>query len=185
MRALVVTENTTVDGRIEMIGDWFQPSPGADFADVQEEMARQDESCDAILVGRRTFLDSREYWPDHEDEPAGASLARTQKFVVSQQTLTDPGWKNTTLLTGDPMTEIRRLKAAEGGEIVLTGSVSLCQAVFAAGLVDELRLSVYPALQGAGKGLLAEGTDPPELTLIESRSFRSGVTLLRYRVGSS
>ena len=183
MRALVVTENTTVDGRIEMIGDWFQPSPGVDFADVQEEMQRQDESCDALLLGRQTFLDFRGYWPDHEDEPAGASLARTQKYVVST-TLTEPGWKNTTLLTGDPMTEIRRLKAAEGGEIVLTGSVSLCQAVFAAGLVDELRLFVYPALQGAGKGLLAEGVDPPELTLIESRPFRAGVTLLRYRVGS-
>jgi riboflavin biosynthesis pyrimidine reductase len=65
---------------------------------------------------------------------------------------------------------------------MLTGSMTLAHAVLAAGLVDEIRLWVHPAVQGRGKGLVAEGTVFPDLTLLESKSFRSGVVLLRYAV---
>jgi dihydrofolate reductase len=180
---LVVTENMTVDGRIEMIDDWFDPSPRSrDVTDLQEEMDRQGNATAAMLLGRQTFDDFRGYWPQHTDEPAGASLARLQKYVVSR-TLGDPGWRGSTVLSGDPLDEVRRLKASGHGDLVVTGSITLTHALFGAGLVDELRLFVYPAIQGRGRTLTPDGVPLPDLTLLESRSFRGGVTLLRYAVG--
>jgi dihydrofolate reductase len=180
---LVVTQNMTVDGRIEMIDDWFDPSPqDQDVADLQEEMSRQGDACAAMLFGRQTFEDLRGYWPDRTDEPAGASLARLEKYVVSR-TLGDPGWQHSTVLPGDPLTEVRALKDSGDGDLVVTGSITLTHALLRAGVVDELRLFVYPAVQGRGRTLTPDGVPLPDLTLLEDRSFRQGVTLLRYAVG--
>jgi dihydrofolate reductase len=178
---LVVTQNITLDGRIEFLDDWFQPSPEGDVADLQDEMSRQGDATAAMLLGRQTFLDFRGYWPDHEDEPAGAELARLQKYVVSR-TLGDPEWQNSTVLDGEPLDEVRRLKESGEGDLVVTGSITLTHAILEAGLADELRLFVYPAIQGRGRGLVAESLSIYDLTALESRTFRSGVTLLRYRV---
>jgi dihydrofolate reductase len=182
MRRLLLNENITADGRIEMLDEWFKPSPDAEFAEgMQEEMERQGASSDAVLLGRQTFEDFRGYWPEHTDEPAGSYLDQVQKYVVSSS-MTDPEWRNTTVLSGDPVDEVRQLKESDGGDIMLTGSMTLAHSVLAAGLVDEIRLWVYPAVQGRGKGLVSEGTVFPDLTLLDSKSFRSGVVLLRYSV---
>lgn len=184
MRTLAITQNITVDGSIEMITDWFDPQghAGLDMSDVLEESHRQDERSDALLLGRRTFEDFRGYWPLRTDDTTGitAYLDRVAKYVVSG-TLTDPGWQNSAVLKGDPVEEVRRLKAEEGGkDIVLTGSITLAHALIAAGLVDEYRLFVYPAVQGRGRRLFPEGYEVPRLRLLESREFRSGITLQRY-----
>jgi dihydrofolate reductase len=180
---LMVTQNTTVDGRIEFLDDWFDPSPrDQDVADLQEEMDRQGGATAAMLLGRRTFEDFRGYWPHHTDEPAGASLARLRKYVVSR-TLGDPGWENTTVLPDEPLDEVRRLKESGVGDLVVTGSITLTHAILGAGLVDELRLFVYPAVQGRGRGLVPAGLALPDLAPLESRAFAAGVTLLRYAVG--
>jgi dihydrofolate reductase len=180
---LVLTENITADGRIEMLDDWFDPgSGGEEVTDLWEEMEHQGSTSDAMLLGRQTFEDFRGYWPLHTDVPAGAYLDQVAKYVVSSS-MTDPQWSNTTVLAGDPVEEVRRLKTSQGGDITLTGSITLTHTVLAAGLVDEIRLLVYPAIQGRGKGLVAEGTSLPHLDLLETKSFRSGVSLLRYAVG--
>ncbi|MGC4110161.1 MAG: dihydrofolate reductase family protein [Nocardioides sp.] len=181
MARLVVTQNMTLDGRIEMLDSWFDPSPDAGVDDLQEEMDRQGSATSAMLLGRQTFEDFRGYWPQHTDEPAGASLERLQKYVVSR-TLGDPGWVNTTVLDGDPLEEARSLVAAVDGDLVVTGSITLTHALLEAGLVDELRLFVHPAVQGRGRGLTPDGVALPDLSLLESRSFRAGVTLLSYAV---
>ncbi|CAM5604251.1 hypothetical protein SGRI78S_06512 [Streptomyces griseus subsp. griseus] len=165
MRTLAITQNITVDGSIEMITDWFDPQgqPGVDMSDVLEESHRQDARADALLLGRRTFEDFRGYWPLQTDDPTGiaAYLDQVPKYVVSG-TLTDPGWRNATVLTGDPVEEVRRLKAEEGGkDIVLTGSITLAHALIAAGAVDEYRLFVHPAVQGRGRRLFPDGYEPP------------------------
>lgn len=177
----MLSENITVDGRIEMLDDWFNPSPDGDVRDLQDEIERQSASSDAMLLGRQTFEDFRGYWPQHLDEPDGAYLDQVQKYVVSSS-MRDPKWRNSTVLSGDPVEEVRRLKDSGGGDITLTGSVTLTHAVLAVGLVDEVRLFVYPAVQGRGKGLVATGTALPDLELLEARSFRSGVALLRYAI---
>jgi dihydrofolate reductase len=107
-------------------------------------------------------------------------LNRVAKYVVSS-TMGDPQWENTTVLTGDPVEQATALKAQRGKDIVLTGSISLAHTLIAAGVVDEYRLFVYPTVQGRGRRLFPDGTAIRKLTLVESpKSFRSGITLLRY-----
>lgn len=183
MRTLAITENTTVDGSIEMLGDWFDPrgQGEADNSDLTEELHRQDSQADGLLLGRQTFEDFRSYWPLQTDDATGvtAYLNQVQKYVVSS-TLTDPGWENSTVLAGDPVAEVRALKEQPGQDIVVTGSITLVHALVAAGLVDEYRLFTYPAVQGRGRRLFPDGYEVPRLRLLESKAFRSGITYSRY-----
>ena len=183
MRTLAITQNVTLDGSIEMLGNWFDPQGQADVdqSDLLEELHRQDSAADGFLVGRQTFEDLRGYWPKQEDDPTGitAYLNQVQKYVVSS-TLTDPQWQNSTILSGDPVAEVRALKEQPGQDIVVTGSITLCHALISAGLVDEYRLFVYPVVQGRGRRLFPEGYELPRLRLLEVKSFRGGITLSRY-----
>jgi len=176
----------TVDGSIELLGDWFQPRGQADTdqSDLIAELRRQDSTADAFLTGRRTFEDLRGYWPDLAEDTTGISryLNTVHKYVVSS-TITDPQWQNSTVLSGDPIREIGALKQQPGQDIVVTGSITLCHTLIKAGLVDEYRMFVYPAVQGRGRRLFPDGFELAKLTLLEAKSFRSGVTLSRY--GSS
>jgi dihydrofolate reductase len=183
MRTLAITQNVTLDGSIEMLGDWFDPQgqADADQSDLLEELHRQDSTADGFLVGRKTFEDLRGYWPKQQDDPTGitAYLNQVQKYVVSS-TLTDPQWQNSTILSGDPVTEVRALKDRPGQDIVVTGSITLCHALINAGLVDEYRLFVYPVVQGRGRRLFPDGYELPRLRLLEAKSFRGGITFSRY-----
>jgi dihydrofolate reductase len=103
------------------------------------------------------------------------------KYVVSG-TLGDPGREPTTVLPADGFQDaIGALKSEPGRDIVTTGSIILVHALVAAGLVDEYRLFLYPVVLGRGRRLFPEGTKIPSLRLVETRPFRSGVVLLRYR----
>jgi dihydrofolate reductase len=180
MRKLVITENITLDGSIEMLGDWFDPQ--LQDEDLLEESHRQDSQADALLVGRQTFEDFRDYWPKQTDDATGVTnyLNQVAKYVVSS-TMTDPGWENSTVLTGDPVEQTSALKSQPGKDIVLTGSISLAHTLIEAGVVDEYRLFVYPTVQGRGRRLFPDGTTIPTLALVEPpKAFRSGITLLRY-----
>lgn len=183
MRTLAITQNITLDGAIEMLGDWFDPQGQADVdnSDLMAELHRQDGASDAFLVGRRTFEDLRGYWPNQTDDATGVTdyLNKVAKYVVSS-TMTEPGWANSTVLSGDAVDEVRALKAQPGQDIVVTGSITLCHALTSAGLVDEFRLFVYPVVQGRGRRLFAEGFELPRLTLVDAKSFRSGITFSRY-----
>jgi dihydrofolate reductase len=183
LRTLAITQNVTVDGSVEMLGDWFDPQgqAGDDGSDLLAELHRQDSAADGFLVGRTTFEDLRGYWPALADDPTGIAdyLDRVQKYVVSS-TLTDPGWQNTTVLSGDPVAEVRALKERPGQDIVVTGSITLCHTLIRAGLVDEYRFFVYPVVQGRGRRLFPDGYEVPRLRLVEATSFRSGITYSRY-----
>jgi dihydrofolate reductase len=182
MRKLVITQNITLDGSIEMLDDWFDPR--LQDEDLLEESHRQDSQADALLIGRQTFEDFRGYWPKQTDDPTGVTdyLNKVAKYVVSS-TMSDPEWQNSTVLTGDPIERSTELKSQPGKDIVLTGSISLAHALIAGGVVDEYRLFVYPAVQGRGRRLFPDGTAIGNLRLVEPpKSFRSGITLLRYAV---
>jgi dihydrofolate reductase len=180
MRKLVITQNMTLDGSVEMLDDWFDPQ--LQDEDLLEESHRQDSQADALLVGRQTFEDFRGYWPKQTDDHTGvtAYLNRVAKYVVSS-TMRDPQWENSTVLAGDPVEEATALKSRPGKDIVLTGSISLAHALIASGVVDEYRLFVYPTVQGRGRRLFPDGAAIPKLSLAAPpRCFRSGITLLRY-----
>jgi dihydrofolate reductase len=180
MRKLVITQNMTLDGSVEMLDDWFDPQ--LQDEDLLEESHRQDSQADALLVGRQTFEDFRGYWPKQTDDHTGvtAYLNRVAKYVVSS-TMRDPQWENSTVLAGDPVEEATALKSQPGKDIVLTGSISLAHTLIASGVVDEYRLFVYPTVQGRGRRLFPDGAAIPKLSLAAPpKCFRSGITLLRY-----
>jgi len=183
MRTLAVTQNITVDGSIEMLGDWFDPQgqAGTDSSDLLEELHRQDQEADALLVGRRTFEALRGYWPKQSDDATGIAdyLNQVQKYVVSS-TMTDAEWQNSTILSGDPVEEVRALKEGPGRDIVVTGSITLCHALIEAALVDEYRLFVYPVVQGRGRRLFPDGFELPRLELLETKAFQGGIAYTRY-----
>ena len=186
MRTLAITQNITLDGSIEMLGDWFDPQGqgSSDNSDLLEELHRQDDDTDALLLGRRTFVDLRGYWPQQTDDATGItdSLNRTQKYVVTS-TLTDPEWQNSTVLSGDVAEEVRALKQQPGRDIVVTGSITLCHTLIEAGLVDEYRLFAYPVVQGRGRRLFPDRFECPRLSLVDAKVFRSGITSSRYAAG--
>src|SRR3954447_11294880 len=105
MRTLAVTENITLDGVIEAAEGWFDPAgtdDEVDRSDLEAALREQREAADALLVGRVTFEQLRGFWPDRPDDPTGTSeyLNRVPKYVVSR-TLREPGWANSTVLSGD------------------------------------------------------------------------------------
>lgn len=183
MRKLVVTENITLDGVIDAAAGWFSPAEdGTDQSDVVAAIAEHRAAADALLVGRVTFEQLREYWPKQTDDRTGISeyLDSVAKYVVSDTT-GDPGWAGTTVLRGPVAEEVATLKSAPGKDIVATGSMRLVRSLIAAGLVDEYRLFVYPVVLGEGQRLFAGAVPPGSLELLEARPFRSGVVLVRYR----
>ena len=183
-RRLVVTENITLDGVVENDGSWFDPTDdsaqGRELAAITRKHAAMS---DGFLVGRVTFEEMRGFWPTRVDDTTGVTdhLNRVEKYVVSRS-LEDPGWDGTVVLRGGEhlATEIRALQDRDGTDIVLTGSISLAQELLQLGLVDELRLFVYPVVVGAGRRLFNEQHSLRDLELVENRSFSGGVTLLRY-----
>jgi dihydrofolate reductase len=180
MRTLAITQNMTVDGSIEFLDSWFDPTAQDD--DLAAEIGRQSAAEDVLLLGRRTFVELRSFWPHQTDDTTGvaAHLDRVSKHVVSS-TLTDPAWVNSTVIGADWRDRVAGLKQEDGGDIVVTGSISLCSSLVEAGLVDEYRLFVLPYVQGRGRRLFPEDGTGRSLALQECRRFRSGVALLTYR----
>ena len=186
MRDLIVTENMTLDGVIDASTGWFAPTGGeddVDSTDLADVIREQREAADAFLVGRVTFEEMRSYWPEQTDDETGISdyLDEVSKYVVSSS-LDDPGWQHSTVLRGSAIDEVQALKRKPGKDIVTTGSITLVHELIGAGIVDEYRLFVYPVVVGSGRRLFADATAVPKLRLEESRQFRSGIVLLRYRL---
>jgi dihydrofolate reductase len=185
MRDLIVTENITLDGVTDASAGWFSVANDADVdqSDVVAALREQSEAADAVVFGRVTFQQMRGYWPKQTDDTTGVAdyLNRVTKYVVSS-TMGDPQWEHTIVLRGAGFQdEIRVLKSKPGKDIVTTGSITLVHALIAAGLIDEYRLFVYPVVLGRGERLFADATEVPRLRLVETRPFRSGIVLLRYR----
>lgn len=179
-RKLVVAENISANGVIEFLDPWFDPGEQED--DELLEVIRGQMAIEtALLLGRRTFEDFRSYWPlqTHDTTGSTAHLNRVHKYVVSR-TMTEPAWQNSTVLSGPLEDEVSMLKATPGGEIGITGSISVVHALMRADLVDEFRLFVYPVFTSRGRNLVPEGMAMHGLTPADARTFPSGVTLLTF-----
>jgi dihydrofolate reductase len=182
---IIVTEFISLDGVIDSPGGeagyrhagWaFEVERGddGDKFKIDETMA-----SDALLLGRRTYEGFAAAWPSREGEFAD-KFNSMPKYVVSS-TLSDPEWTNTSVVSGDVGEAVRRLKETFDGTLVVHGSAQLVQALLAHGLVDELRLMVFPLVLGSGKRLWGETDGTLRLQLAESRSVGDGVAILVYR----
>lgn len=180
MRKLVVTENITLDGVIDMAEGWFDPlNEEVDQSDITAANTEHREASDALLVGRNTFESFRGFWPRQTDDPTGVSdyLNAVNKYVVFS-TLNDPGWENSTVLRGPVIDEVQKLKKEPGRDFVATGGTQLVHELIPAGLVDEYRLFVFPTVVGRGARLFESAN--VMLKLLETRPFVSGAVHLRY-----
>ena len=132
----------------------------------------------ALLLGRRTYEGFASAWPSRDGEFAD-KFNNMPKYVVSS-TLKDPEWTNSTVISDDLASEVGRLKQDIDGDIVVHGSAQLVQALVEQGLVDELRLMVFPVVLGAGKRLFGETSDKRPLRLSDSKIVGDGVAILTY-----
>jgi dihydrofolate reductase len=189
MGKIVVTEFISLDGVVE------DPGGSEDFkhSGWSFEIERGDEgnqfkldetmSAEALLLGRRTYEGFADAWPSREGEFAD-KFNNMPKYVVSS-TLKDPEWTNSTVLDGDVADEVSKLREEHDGEVVVHGSVQLVQALIEHGLVDELRLMVFPVVLGAGKRLFGETSDKRRLKLAESKTVGDGVQILTYEAAGT
>jgi dihydrofolate reductase len=140
------------------------------------------ERADALLLGRKTWQIFEAYWPHHDDEsdPVSHGINVLPKYVPST-TLKDPKWQNTLVIDGDVDSAVRELKAKPGRELQVHGSGALLLWLLERDLVDELSIELYPVIVGDGRRLFPEHGPSHSLSLIESRTTPSGVTLQTYR----
>ena len=184
MGRIVVTEFISLDGVIEDPGGAEDYKYGGWSFEIERgeegDQFKLDETTasDALLLGRKTYKGFADAWPSREGEFAD-KFNNMPKYVVSS-TLKDPEWTNTTVLGSDLPAEVERLKAELDGDIVVHGSAQLVQALMDQGLVDELRLMVFPVVLGAGKRLFAETSDKLPLRLADSKIVGDGVAILTY-----
>jgi dihydrofolate reductase len=186
MGKIVVSENVSLDGVAQDPtgeegfdrGGWFLRISDRDRAGWAGAGLEEALGSAAMLLGRRTeeYLAAR--WPNRTGEWADR-LNGMPKYVVSA-TRTEPVWTNSTVLTGDPVTEAAKLKQELAGEIVVAGSIQLAQALLAHDLVDELRLIVFPVVVGAGRRVFGETPGPMLLRLAGVRQIGDNLTQLTY-----
>lgn len=179
---LVITQNMSLDGRIEFLGDWFDPvEQDEGLLELQSAQAKEER---VLLLGRQTFEDFRSFWPKQTgDETYIADhLNKVSKRVFST-TMNEPMWENTEIVRADPADYVRTMKRQGGDDeaIGLTGSITLTHRLMLAGVVDELRVLIHPAIQGNGRGLFPDRPTSAMFALNNCMSFPSGVLYASYR----
>jgi dihydrofolate reductase len=184
MGRIVVTEYISVDGVVEApSGDESFERVGwtdAFSRGVEGEKFKLDETMnsDALLLGRLTYDGFAPVWPHYQGELAD-KFNSMPKYVVSQ-TLTNPEWNNTIVLSGDVVDEVGKLKERYDGDIVVHGSPQLVQTLIEHDLVDALHLQVYPIIVGAGKRLFGETSATKRLRLTSTKTVGGGIHILVY-----
>jgi dihydrofolate reductase len=160
-------------------GGWQMPY----FDDVMGQAVGQGfATTDGFLLGRKTYEIFAGYWPNQpDDDPTAAAMNGMQKYVASR-TLQEPlQWSNSTLLKGDVVEEIAKLKQQGGNELQVIGSGEFAQTLIDSDLVDEYRLMVHPIVLGTGKRLFRDGTKKTPLRLVDSTTSTTGVLILTYQ----
>ena len=184
MRKLIVSEFMTLDGVMEAPGgESSHPHTGwvFDFMTPEQEQYKLEETvgAESLLLGRVTYEGFAAAWPERGGTFADKMNAMP-KHVVSS-TLSDPlAWSNSTVLGGDAVDEVTKLKAGEGGPILVAGSCTLVRSLIENDLVDELRLMVFPVLIGGGKRIFPESRQKKTLRPTATEAFPSGVVVHAY-----
>lgn len=175
MRKLIVTEFLTLDGVMEEPTPWQRGHSSPEIGAFKYDELFGSE---ALLLGRVTYEEFVRYWPGATDTgDFGERMNRLPKFVAT--TTQEPLEWNAVALGGDVVSAVTTLKQQEGGNVLVYGSGTLVQTLLRHGLVDELRLMVYPLVLGSGKRLFGSGDRLP-LKLTASRDLGAGVMLLTY-----
>ena len=187
MGRIVVSENVTLDGVVEEPagaegfgrGGWVGLVGERGREEAAKVLLDEALGAEAQLFGRRTYEFLAARWRSRSGELADR-LNDMPKYVVSS-TLKDPDWNNSTVLAGDVIQEVSKLKEELDGEIVVAGSIRLVRTLMKNDLVDELRLMIYPVVLGAGERLFGETSDKKPLRLISTRTVGNDLAYLTYQ----
>jgi dihydrofolate reductase len=171
-----VYELMSLDGVAEDPDSFITEWDGAMGANLAAVIAAQD----AVILGRRSYTEWAEFWPGSDIQPFATFINEVAKFVVTSAPL-QREWANATAVDGGLVEFVRDLKARPGGDIGVHASISVAQALLAAGVVDELRLVVAPRIAGRGRRLL-DGLPSIQLESIRSSTSPTGHLLVDYRV---
>jgi dihydrofolate reductase len=181
-------QNVSLDGVVQdpdgaegfRLGGWFGEFGGKDLEEWNEVALDEALGAEAWLLGRRSY----EFFGLRWRPRTGALADRLNglpKYVVSS-TLEDPEWSNTTVLRGDVVTEVSKLKQQLDGEIVVPASHQLARTLIEHDLVDELRLVVFPVVLGAGERLFGETSEKKPMRLLHTRTIGAGLVMLSYEL---
>ncbi|MFF3448584.1 dihydrofolate reductase family protein [Streptomyces sp. NPDC002667] len=179
-------QNVSLDGVVQdpdgaegfELGGWFTRFGGADLAEWSEIALAEALRATAWLLGRRSYEFFGTRWQPRSGELADR-LNSMPKYVVSAS-LEEPDWGNTTVLRGDAVTEVTKLKEELDGEIVVPASHRLGRTLIEHDLVDEVRLVVFPVVLGTGERFFGEAFGRKPLRLVESRTIGAGLAFLTY-----
>ncbi len=190
MRKLTLTQFMTIDGVVQSPGapeedpsdgfakgGWLPPFAGTSLFD--EVLDDRFAKAGGFVLGRKTYELMAAFWPNvGDDEPTAAKLNHLPKYVAST-TLGSADWENTTILGGDVVGAVRRLKGEDGGELQVHGSGRLAQTLMRHGLIDVYELLVFPVVLGEGKRLFETGIDR-SMRLAGALTHDSGLAVLTY-----
>ena len=176
MRKIVVYELVSLDGVAEDPDDFIADWDDAMDANLAAVIATQD----AVILGRRTYTAWSQFWPSSEIQPFATFINAVTKHVATSTPL-DRDWAHATVLDGGLVEFVRDLKQQPGGDIGVHASISVAQALLAAGVVDDLRLVIAPRIAGRGRRLL-DGLPSIQLETIHSETSPAGYLLVAYRV---
>ncbi len=188
MGKIVITTNVSLDGVVQdpdgqesfRHGGWFGQFGGKDLEEWAKVETDEALGAEALLLGRRSDEWFASRWAGRSGEWAD-KLNSMPKYVVSS-TLEHPRWSNATVLKGDVVAEVSKLKQELDGEILVYASYQLVRALMEHDLVDELRLMVFPVVLGAGERLFGETSDKKPLHLLDTRTVGDGLAFLTYEL---
>jgi dihydrofolate reductase len=188
MGRIIIATNTSLDGVVQDPdgqeefgrGGWFGRFGGSDLEAWAELETDEAKGAQAVLLGRRSDAWFAARWLSRSGEWADR-LNALPKYIASS-TLDHPQWSNATVLRGDVVAEVAKLKQEIDGEILVYASYQLARALIDNDLVDELRLVVFPVVLGAGERLFGDTRDQKPLRLLGTRVIGDGLVLLSYEL---
>jgi dihydrofolate reductase len=188
MGKIIISENVTLDGVVQdptgeegfKFGGWFLQIGDKDREEWAKVQLAEALRAEALLLGQRSdeFFGAR--WLSRSGEWADR-LNSMPKYVVSS-TIEEPTWSNSTVLRGDVVTEVAKLKQELDGEIVVNGSARLAHTLIEHDLADEVRLMIYPVALGTGERLFRETSDKKSMRLVDARTVGDSLVLLTYQL---
>lgn len=193
MGRIIISNSITLDGVMQSPGfDGEDPEGGfrhggwiAPYWDeVAAEITFEDlNNAEAFLLGRKTYDIWSQYWPNapEEENEVAKYMNRLKKYVVSNS-LTDPTWEHTTVLSGEIVPKIQRIKSQSEKDILVGGSGELSKVLIENDLVDVYELMITPLILGEGKKMFREGIPVQKLHLVEKQVTGTGVVVLKYEV---
>lgn len=190
MARIVVTEFVSLDGVMQGPGpaDWPGGEPDyphsgwvLDYQDPEQAAFKVDEirAAEAQLLGRATYEAFADAWPARDGEFAD-KINAMPKYVAST-TARELAWSNSTVLDGDIVDAVSKLRRRDGGDVLVAGSRTLVHTLMEHDLVDEYRLMVFPVVLGSGKRLFPDTPRKRPLRLVDTRAFPNGVVVQTYR----